>query len=70
MRDVEFLRIETSRDAYGPDDVANKTMTIGELIEILSMYDEDKPIILSFDNGYTFGGLTERQIDTDSFVED
>lgn len=34
-------------------------MTAGELIEYLEQYDEDVKVILSNDNGYTFGGITK-----------
>lgn len=49
---------ETFRAAYGIEDI-KRTMTVGELIEFLSQYDYDTPVYLSFDNGYTYGGLTE-----------
>ena len=32
-------------------------MTVGELIDILSDYDEDALFVLSHDNGYTYGSL-------------
>lgn len=34
-------------------------MTVGELRAFLEDYDEDTPIYLSFDSGYTYGGITE-----------
>lgn len=48
-----------TRDAYGIEDICC-TMTAGELIHLLQNYDEATPVVLSFDNGYTYGGLTER----------
>lgn len=36
--------------------------TVGELIEILSDFDEDLPVYLRNDNGYTYGNITERTI--------
>ena len=42
-----------------------KTMTAGELINFLAQYDEDTPIYLSFDNGYTYGGITEERFEED-----
>ena len=38
-------------------------MTAGELIQVLSQYDEDTPIYFSHDNGYTYGSLREENID-------
>lgn len=40
-------------------------MTVGELIDFLGNYDEDTPIYLSFDNGYTYGGITESHFEED-----
>ncbi len=61
---MEFLRIETLREGYGIDQI-RKTMTVGELIELLSEFDEDTPVYLSFDNGYTYGGITSGRIEVD-----
>lgn len=58
------LILSTTREGYGIDQI-HRTMTAGELIEFLSGYDEETPIYLSFDNGYTYGGIRER-----SFIED
>ena len=35
-----------------------KTLTVGELIEVLQELDEDSPVYLINDNGYTFGSIT------------
>lgn len=48
--------IEAARECYSPEQVRN-TMTVKELIEILSDYDEDAKVYLSHDNGYTYGGI-------------
>lgn len=55
---IEYLVIETSRTAYSPSQV-KQTMTVGELIELLEDYDENMPVVLSHDNGYTYGGITQ-----------
>ncbi|WP_294826003.1 hypothetical protein [uncultured Gemmiger sp.] len=52
------LVYNTFRGAYGLEDV-RRTMTVGELVAFLQEYDPDTPVALSFDNGYTYGGLTE-----------
>ena len=31
--------------------------TVGELIDILSQYDEDQPVYIRNDNGYTYGSV-------------
>lgn len=56
------ITLHTSRDAYNKDSV-RRTMTVGDLISFLEDFDEDRKIYLSFDNGYTFGGVTEEQFE-------
>lgn len=55
---MKKLLFQTFREGYGIDQI-RRTMTVGELIEFLGNYDEDTPVYLSFDNGYTYGGVTE-----------
>lgn len=55
---MERLIYNTFREGYGIDQV-RKTMTVGDLMAFLEDYDEDTPVYLSFDNGYTYGGITE-----------
>lgn len=54
------LTIETFRSAYGKRDIKN-TFTVRELIEALEeIADEigdEAPVYLSFDRGYTYGGI-------------
>jgi hypothetical protein len=56
------LIYSTFREGYGVDQIRN-TMTVGELIAFLEDFDEDTPIYLSFDNGYTYGGVTEQRFE-------
>jgi len=49
---------------------AKQKMTAGELINFLAQYDEDTPVYLSFDNGYTYGGITEGRFEEDYGEED
>jgi hypothetical protein len=60
---MDALFIEGKRNGYGIDQ-CGRTLTVGELIEVLSRYDEDTPVYLRNDNGYTYGSLTERDINT------
>ena len=66
---MEKLIYSTFREGYGIDQV-RRTMTVGELIEFLSAYDEDTEIYLSFDNGYTYGGITEDRFEENYEEED
>ena len=52
----EILFIEGRRNGYGPDQ-CGKTMTVAELIEFLEEFDEDTPIYLRNDGGYTYGNI-------------
>lgn len=60
---MEALFINGKRNGYGPDQ-CGRTLTVGELIEILEGFDSDRPVFLRNDNGYTYGSITERDINT------
>lgn len=51
-----IVLIEANRQYYGTDQIRS-TMTVGDLINLLSDYDEDTPIAISNDNGYTYGRI-------------
>lgn len=59
MKNVLFF--ETERYAYAAEECTN-TMTVGELIGFLEMYNDDTLIMFSNDNGYTYGRLRESDI--------
>lgn len=61
---MDVLFIEGRREGYAIDQIRH-TMTVGELIAWLEQFDEDTPVYLDNDNGYTYGSITE-----DSFKED
>ena len=52
-----ILTIDGRREGYAPDQISG-TMTVGELINFLSDYDEDTPIMINNDNGYTYGSIS------------
>lgn len=56
MRTV--VTIETSRTDYSARAAAERSMTVGELIEMLSEYDEKTKVVFSNDNGYTYGRIS------------
>lgn len=62
---MQYISIEGTRTACSPTDIVEKvgTLTVGELIEILSDFDEDLPVILNNDNGYTYGEIVEYSIE-------
>ena len=46
------------REGYATDQI-KRTMTVAELRDFLEDYDDETPVYLSFDNGYTYGGIIE-----------
>ena len=54
--------IDSRRDGYSPSQ-CHDTMTVGELIDILSQYDEDQPVYIRNDNGYQMDSVTEGEED-------
>ena len=67
MRDVIF--IEGNRNGYDIEQ-CGKTLTVGELIELLQDYDESTPIYLRNDNGYTYGSINYRDISEEDLEDD
>lgn len=51
------LFIEGRRNGYSPEQCGD-TLSVKDLIEELQNYDEDLPVYLSNDNGYTYGNIT------------
>lgn len=66
---MEELFINGKRNGYGTDQ-CGKTLTVGELIEILQEYDEDSPVYLRNDNGYTYGSITRGDIYTNDGLDE
>lgn len=64
MKGKHFLKINASRDTYGIHDAIERTMSVGEYIQLLEdNYDNlDEPIVFWNDNGYTLGYVTEDSI--------
>lgn len=65
MKTLRFVSIDGKRTAYNPVDIVEycDTLTVGELIEILSGFDDDLPVVLNNDNGYTYGEIVEYGIE-------
>lgn len=57
MRKVIVFSAE--REGYSIDQIFDKATTIEELIAFLEDFDPDTRIVLSHDNGYTYGGLRD-----------
>ena len=63
------LFINGKRNGYSPKQ-CGKTLTVGELIEILQGYDEDMKVYLENDNGYTYGSITDYDVYEDEEEEE
>jgi hypothetical protein len=61
---IMILTIDGRREGYSPDQIRN-TMTVAELIDYLSQFDDDTPVMINNDKGYTYGS-----INYDSFREE
>lgn len=65
--------INANREGYGTDQIS-RTMTVGDLIEILGQYDEDTPVYIGNDRRdygwYTYGGIREYDIEEREEDED
>lgn len=60
---MKALYIEGRRNGYSPEQCGN-TMTVADLMAYLEQFDEDTPVYIQNDNGYTYGS-----IDFNSFEE-
>ena len=70
MKRFDFISIDGRRDCYGPGDIKDTTMTVGELIEYLSEFDEEMPIMISNDGGYTYGKIKDYSINEESYGDE
>lgn len=69
MEETKKIFIEGSRDGYSPEQ-CGKTLTVGELIKLLSNYDKNALVYLRNDNGYTYGSITACDINTPEEIEE
>lgn len=60
---MKALFIDGRRNGYSPEQCGD-TMTVSELMEYLEQFDEDTPVYIINDSGYTYGN-----IDSSSFME-
>ena len=57
-----IICLDTARDAYAIQN-CYQTMTVGQLIDLLSQYDEDSPVVFRNDKGYTYVNITEQSFE-------
>lgn len=66
---MRALFIEGRREGYTPEQCGG-TMTVGELIEWLEQFENDTPVYISNDRGYTYGSITESSFEERDEDED
>lgn len=54
---MKALIIDAKRERYSISQI-RRTLTVGELKDLLEEYDDETPIYLSHDDGYSYGGLS------------
>lgn len=64
-----ILMIDGRRDGYSPNQCKG-TMTVGELRDYLEYLDDDTPVLLKNDNGYTYGRITRSSFEEEDFDDD
>ena len=60
-----MVYINGKRNGYDEKQCGD-TMTVSEMIDYLSQFDDDEKVYLRNDNGYTFGSINEIDIYEDS----
>ena len=58
------LFINSKREGYSIDQ-CGRTLTVAELIDILSAFDEDTLVYIRNDGGYTYGSVIEFDVEVD-----
>ena len=58
MRTTEIATLRTSRTHYSAEEAAKGSLTVGDLMDLLSSLDEDTVVVYSNDNGYTYGRIS------------
>ena len=59
---MEVAVIRATRDGYSIEQVVKKAITVKELIAELRQFDEESPVVISNDNGYTYGPVRRYDI--------
>ena len=57
-----IICLDTARDAYAIQE-CYRSMTVREMIDYLSQFDEDSPIVFRNDKGYTYGNITHESFE-------
>ena len=66
--ETRIITISTNRSHYDIKGAADESMTVAELIEELRYLPGDLKVVFKNDNGYTYGYIDGRDIDSE-YVE-
>lgn len=58
----QIVALRTNRDYYDVREAAEYSLTVNELIDILSYYSGDTKVVFSNDNGYTYGVVSDNTV--------
>ena len=64
-----IITLSTRRSDYSIKEAAEDSMTVEELIEELSYLPGDCKVVFKNDNGYTYGYIMDRDIDSEDVVD-
>lgn len=64
-----YLTIKTHKNGYSVEQCGH-TLTIAELIDYLSQWDDNTSVYLSNDNGYTYGSISFEDINSEEVNDD
>ena len=64
-----YLTIKTHKNGYRVEQCGH-TLTIAELIDYLSQWDDNTSVYLSNDNGYTYGSISFEDINSEEVNDD
>jgi hypothetical protein len=56
---AQIIKLKTTRDFYNMEDCAENSLSVDELIDMLSTYPPTAKVVFSNDNDYTFGAITK-----------
>ena len=66
---MQILMIEGRREGYAPNQ-CKRTMTVGDLKVAIEYLDDDTPVMLKNDNGYTYGTITESSFEEEDYDDE
>lgn len=71
---MKAVTIQATREGYSVAQVVRDTMSVAYLIDVLQemadAYGEDTPVVISNDNGYTYGPIRWESVDVEGADEE